>query len=75
MASVKQEMKYIRARKREIMRRLDEECERLLRSGGIDRENKACTKIVLSVALHNLSLDLKPMHPDNRKEWNNLSNF
>lgn len=75
MASVKQEMKYIRARKREIMRKFDGECERLLRSGGVDRGSSACTKIVMHVALSNLSEWFRLVHPDNKKAAANLKKF
>jgi hypothetical protein len=75
MASVTQEMKFIRARKREIMRKFDGECERLLRSGGVYREDAACTKIVIHVALSNLSEWFQPLHADHKKAAKNLKLF
>lgn len=77
--TTKQCMKKIKTLMEDDRKYLLKECERLLDSGGIEKndylQDFALAQIILHVALKNLSEQRRPLHEPHKKDADNLRYF
>ena len=71
--------KKIASMKKDVSKYIDEETLRLFNSGAINKnsyeDNYALPKIILTVALKNLSFQYLPLTPEGKRESLNLERF